>query len=538
MKKIIYISPHLSTGGLPQFLVKKIELLRNEYDIYLIEYSNISDVYTIQKNRLKELIGDKLITLTDKHKLLNIIDDIGPDIIHFEEIPEYFCDKSISNIIYNKERSYKIFETSHDSSYDINDKIYLPDMFLMVSNWQVEKFRKLDIPTRLIEYPIDIKERNKEESMKKLGLDPNKTHIINIGLFTPRKNQKEIFWYARQLEKYNVEFHFIGNQADNFQDYWGPLLDNAPINCKIWGERNDVDLFYQSSDLLLFTSRGEQGDKETMPLVLREALSWELPILMYNLDVYQNYFNKYDVEYLNFDNISVNLKSVKRNIKRNIKIKAYHLLTVPTDGRERRSIESLSQLSNFGIEYNQIINDPYKELPPSEDCLRPNDIGIEPGMNVLSPGHYGCWLAHSEAIKNIEIEHDTYYLFFECDAIINSEISFFVEKIKESIELCDKYEYEFFNYGINYNVINEYDTHIESDIFWEAQAYLIPYNKMKSVQIKIDFTKWDVWDLWINHYYDKIVKGFFKEPLVLQSKGVSLIDKKNSIEHAWGVPKL
>jgi len=38
MQKLLFIAPHLSTGGLPQYLTKKIELLQNEFDIYLVEW--------------------------------------------------------------------------------------------------------------------------------------------------------------------------------------------------------------------------------------------------------------------------------------------------------------------------------------------------------------------------------------------------------------------------------------------------------------------------------------------------------------------
>ena len=58
---------------------------------------------------------------------------------------------------------------------------------------------------------------------------------------------------------------------------------------------------YQSMDLFLFTSRGTANDKETMPLVIREALSYQIPQLLYNLEVYQNYFDSYDsINYLNY----------------------------------------------------------------------------------------------------------------------------------------------------------------------------------------------------------------------------------------------
>ena len=53
MKKILYIAPHLSTGGLPQYLTKKIELLKDVYDIHVLEYEDITGGnLVIQKNRI------------------------------------------------------------------------------------------------------------------------------------------------------------------------------------------------------------------------------------------------------------------------------------------------------------------------------------------------------------------------------------------------------------------------------------------------------------------------------------------------------
>jgi hypothetical protein len=63
-------------------------------------------------------------------------------------------------------------------------------------------------------------------------------------------------------------------------------MARKPKNCICWGERNDTDRFYKCMDLFLFTSRGNPGNKETMPLVLREAIGWHIPIALYNLDVY------------------------------------------------------------------------------------------------------------------------------------------------------------------------------------------------------------------------------------------------------------
>ena len=62
MKKLLYITPHLSTGGAPQYLLKKIEFLSSVYDIYVIEYSDHGH-YRVQKNKIIKLLGDKHKTL-------------------------------------------------------------------------------------------------------------------------------------------------------------------------------------------------------------------------------------------------------------------------------------------------------------------------------------------------------------------------------------------------------------------------------------------------------------------------------------------
>lgn len=306
-KKVLFIAPHLSTGGMPQYLVKKIELIKNDVEVYCIEWDNVTGgVLVVQRNKIVKLLGEKVITLgEDKHKLFDIIDQLQPDVIHLEEIPELFMQEDIAHkLYYQNERSYSLIETSHDSSFNINNKRYIPDKFLMVSNFQVEMYKQLGVPTELVEYPIENKVRTKtrEQALHDLGLDPNLKHVINVGLFTPRKNQAEIIEYARQLQNYPIQFHFIGNQADNFKHYWEPLMQNFPSNCKWWNERSDVDSFYEAADLFLFTSRGNDTDKETMPLVIRESLGWKVPSLIYNLPVYMGYFDKYDtIEYLTED---------------------------------------------------------------------------------------------------------------------------------------------------------------------------------------------------------------------------------------------
>ena len=357
MKKILFIAPHLSTGGLPQYLTKKIELIKDEFEVYVVEWVDCTGGrLVVTKNKILELVDNsKFFTLEeDKSELFNIINRITPDIIHLEEIPEYFMDDDIARKLYDVNRNYFLVETSHDSSMDTDTKIFSPDKFMFVSNWQIEQYKNIDIPKILVEYPIEYTPRpNRENALRRLNLDPSKKHILHIGLFTSRKNQKEFFEYAEALPEY--EFHSVGNQADNFKWYWEPLMENKPTNLTWWGERTDVDNFYQSMDLFLFTSRGSKNDKETMPLVIREALSYQIPQLLYNLEVYQNYFEDYNtISYLDFNNFEANIKKISNilNIKEipmDYSKEAFVVCTYPvTDAIIQTTKDCINSLKKYG----------------------------------------------------------------------------------------------------------------------------------------------------------------------------------------------
>jgi FkbM family methyltransferase len=59
----------------------------------------------------------------------------------------------------------------------------------------------------------------------------------------------------------------------------------------VWGERSDVNTFLQASDLFLFPSRGDRFNKELNPIAIKEAIKYELPMMMFNLDVYCGKYN-------------------------------------------------------------------------------------------------------------------------------------------------------------------------------------------------------------------------------------------------------
>lgn len=291
-KRVLFITPHLSTGGAPQVTLNKIQLLKDEYEIMCVEYSFIAWTFVVQRNRIIEMLGDNFVSLPeDKSTILNLINNFKPDVISFEEFPEFFMDDSITKEIYKQNRPYKIYETTHDSSFPVYRKRFFPNKFHFVSAFNAFRYSMFDIPYEIIEYPVDRKVKNQKGNQEKLNMDSSWKHVVNVGLFTPRKNQAYIFELAKRLKDYKIKFHFLGNQADNFRFYWEPLMNDKPKNCVVWGERNDVDSFLQASDLFLFTSRGDRNNKELNPIAIKEALEYKMPMMMYDLDVYCGKYN-------------------------------------------------------------------------------------------------------------------------------------------------------------------------------------------------------------------------------------------------------
>ena len=308
--KLLYLTPHLSTGGMPQFVLKRIESLqkyKDQIEIFLVEYSKFSDEYVIQRNKITKLLDQNhffslgLSTEEDKkYDLIKIIKENNIDIIHVEEIPEAFetfnkIPKDLLNQLYSNNRTWKLVETCHNVWYDANRlKKLHPDYYCLVTPFhQFSQFNNTPSPKKLLTFPYEEKQISvykKIESRQKLKIDESKIHILNVGLWTEGKNQKEGIEVARLLQDTNpnLHFHFVGNMAPNFETYWKPIMEDLPKNVSVWGERDDVDLFMECCDVLMFNSTFECN-----PLVIREAIGYKMKILTRNLPQYMGMFDPY-----------------------------------------------------------------------------------------------------------------------------------------------------------------------------------------------------------------------------------------------------
>jgi autotransporter strand-loop-strand O-heptosyltransferase len=323
--KLLYLTPHLSTGGMPQFVLKRIQELqkfKNQIEVFLVEYSQFSNTYVVQRDEIIKLLDNKhffsLGDTTDtkrKYEIMDIIKNNKIDIIHSEEMLEGFesfnrIPLPLLNQLYSNDRTWRMVETCHNIWFNPQThKKFNPEAYSFVTPYHLEDTFSFESPMKFLSlYPFENKVKpilaeteiygdfnqvpliKKMQVRSELGLDLFKTHVLNVGLWTSGKNQGEGVEIARELIESNpdIQFHFIGNQAPNFEDYWGPIMNNLPSNVKVWGERNDVDKFMQACDVLMFNSTWECN-----PLVVRESINYGMKILTRNLPQYMGMFDKF-----------------------------------------------------------------------------------------------------------------------------------------------------------------------------------------------------------------------------------------------------
>ena len=528
--KLLFVTPHLSTGGLPQFLLKKIEVLIDTFEIWCIEWDNITGgQLVIQRSQVESLLGNRLITMNDKSNFLETIDDINPDVIHFEEFPETFVPLNYLTKLYKSK--YKICETTHGTLFNKSEKVTTPDKTLFVSNLNLGQYFNKESDFDLIEYPVTTIER-RNNFLKEFNLDPNKRHILNVGLFTPGKNQSEIFEIAKHFGD-EVQFHFVGNQAGNFESYWRPLMDNKPNNCSVWGERSDVWKFYTMCDLFLFTSV-----LENKPLCINEALNYDIPILMRYLNNYSDIYNSDKIRFLSND-LEDNVKNIKNilqikhifleksNDNVSHRVSSYHMLTDIDSDREVESMISLSKLSDFGVDYTICVNKRYTDLPPIDSCEYPEKVSMEPG-GKLTPGHYGCYLAHKGAFYQGINNDSDFILIFECDAVIDTGYQEFIDKMNFACDILqNNSDLLMFSFGFHNNtsIIDKKDGYWVVNRFYGAHAYLIPKRSFNIIDKMYQECKWNVTDLLFAEKLDMYKIGIFESPITKQAAGLSILDK-------------
>ena len=553
MKTLMIITPHMSTGGCPQVVAKKVELLKNFYNVVVVEYEMLAWSYVVQRNRVIEMIGDKFISLSEnkEYDLFNTIDDYKPDYIFMEEFPETFMENHITKRLYSKDRTYKIFETTHSSHSRVEWKKYIPDKFIFVSPFSVDTFKDIGVPIDLIEYPIDVKTPNKEWAQEQLMLDPEWKHVLNIGLFTSGKNQGYLFEVARLLKDYKIMFHFVGNRAVNFESYWSPIMQNKPDNCVVWDERNDVDTFIQACDVHFFSSIMELN-----PLSIKESLEYSKPTMIFDLSTYMGKYN--GVENIHF--LTGDLKKDSENLlsimgiepieKKELNIKLVHILLDPNEPKDipleswestvNKQLQSRNCWANIKHKFTNYVprfNVLNREELPADNCLDPDIINPSKDLihepPVLSYGHYGCYKSNKDAIIEEFDDDMDLMILIGGDVVTDLSPDEFYDKVMEAYELGIAHNADMIN-------LNE-PVYLSGGEWWNDSISMGNWVKVPHFMIgdvilifrsfrdrlinDLKTRGWHSFDLWMAWTYsNKAIQFTANKNLAYQVEGYSVLD--------------
>lgn len=310
MKKILLYSDAKHLGGHELQTINALQLLKDKYKIVFIvfkgnknfiELLNTLNIEIIEidysSNRFQ--IVRSFFSFIHIHRLIKTIKKVKPNLIlniqgNIELGSVMLLAAKISkviNITYIP-ICHKLSEVTNNrwiaKIKDFINVFYykMPDAFITLNNFNKGLIvqRGVDKPIYIVLNGIDFDKNiiyNKLEAKNKLGLDSTQTNVALIGRIQFWHKGHDILInmvkkYTSQLGNYKFIIVGTGEDEDNMKN----ILKEYQIENKFLflGQQSDLSLIYSAIDSVIIPSRFEGT-----PMVLLEALYYQLPIVMTNL---------------------------------------------------------------------------------------------------------------------------------------------------------------------------------------------------------------------------------------------------------------
>lgn len=258
-----------------------------------------------------------------------------------------------------------------------------------------------------------------------------------------------------------------------------------------------------------------------------------------NNGAFETYLNYYtEISNINIIEIDGVIVDIPLNIVKNSKtedipmnLKLVHILNKLDGERETKSIESLSKLKNYGVNYTQQLTPLYE----GEDYKLPTESGIV----HQGKGHYGLYLNYKKAIKENFSEDLDALIICECDCVLNIPYEIFIDEIKKTLDFCNKYNVYQFSWGDRkiddieqsdiFNVDINYPNYCVVNKIIQSHFIILTKQSRNFYLNTIEKIKWDAADIWLN----ELIYSEFSEPgrqatvfnnFAYQCNGISLLD--------------
>ena len=251
---------------------------------YLVNYAFISFGIDEDSNyslyRYAQYAIFKSITKQRYSEVINFINKLNPDIIHFHTNPRQLM---IGHLVDKELRSRLLF-TDHSLRLGSNSPSKIKrDLLGLVYKWYYKHFDVTAVSAIVFQNQQNFNLTNKnkkhiliENKIKPIGLKPTvsengKIRFIYIARIHPNKGH-DILIKAWKMVDSDIERELI---------LIGPNIMGLKLNdktIKFLGPLNKVDIWLQKADFGVFPSK-----KEGLPLALIEMLSMGLPVIVNNV---------------------------------------------------------------------------------------------------------------------------------------------------------------------------------------------------------------------------------------------------------------
>ncbi|MBC1376456.1 glycosyltransferase family 4 protein [Listeria farberi] len=178
------------------------------------------------------------------------------------------------------------------------------DEIVVVNPSFIPKLTAYDIPKEKIHYIpnfvskksfFPISKADKEVARAKYGIPEDKFTVIGIGQVQHRKGVLDFIEVAKQMP--DVQFVWAGGfsfgKITSGYEELKKIYDNPPANVKFIGivDRSEMNACINMADLFFMPSYNE-----LFPMAILEAMSADVPILLRNLELYEEILTGYYVK--------------------------------------------------------------------------------------------------------------------------------------------------------------------------------------------------------------------------------------------------
>lgn len=193
------------------------------------------------------------------------------------------------------------------------------DLLLANSPYTFDELKKMKLkaPTEFL--PLGVNRewfRHDEQARKKMrekySFKEKDFIVISVGQIQPRKDVKTFIEVAQKMP--NVQFVWLGGRpfgklTEGYAEM-DALLESPPKNVHFLGEveYEDVYQYYSMSDMFFMPSV-----QETFGLVITEAASCGLPVLLRDLDIYKKLFAPYYIAEQSVDGFVTQIQQFMTN---------------------------------------------------------------------------------------------------------------------------------------------------------------------------------------------------------------------------------